>query len=136
MHELGTRHAKLETEGDLDATMATLIDDPLYEFWPVGLQMRGRDLVRRYYEHLIGEFFPTRGDASIVEEWLSPRSLAQEYRMEFRGPGGMETHHVIGILFVDGEGPLMGGERIWGSERCLRAMLGPVWDELEPIEGR
>jgi len=41
-------------------------------------------------------------------------------------------HRVIGILWADGE--LMGGERVWGSEVCLRAMIGPLFDELEKIE--
>ena len=50
------------------------------------------------------------------------------------GPDGPETHHVIGILWAEGE--LMGGERIWGSEACLRAMVGPLFDELERIADR
>ena len=135
MYALGSKHAELETAGDLEGTMATLVEDPVYDFFPVGLRMRGRDLVRRYYEHLIQDFFPRRGDVALVEEWRSERSLAQEYDLAFTGPDGPERHRVIGILFVDGKGPLMKGERIWGGERCLRAMLGPVWDELEPIEG-
>jgi hypothetical protein len=134
MRELGTRHAELETAGDLEGTMATLVDDPVYDFWPIGRRARGRDLVRRYYEHLMSDFLPRRLDVALIEEWLTERSLAQEYALEFEGDEGPERHHVLGILFVEGDGPLMAGERIWGSERCLRAMLGPVWDELETIE--
>ena len=135
MYALGSKHAEIETAGDIDGTMATLVEDPVYDFLPIGKRMRGRDQVRRYYEHLIHEFFPTRGDASLVEEWVSKQSLAQEYDMQYTGPDGPERHRVIGILFVDGKGPLMKGERIWGSERCLRAMVGPLFDELEDIEG-
>ena len=133
MRALGSKHAELETAGDLEGTMATLVEDPIYDFWPIGRRARGHDAVRRYYEHLIQDFFPRRLDVALVEEWLSKRSLAQEYALEFEGEDGPERHHVIGILFVDGEGPKMGGERIWADERCLRAMLGPVWDALEPI---
>jgi len=133
MLELGTRHATLEAECKLDEVMDTLVEEPVFEFWPVGLRAVGREQVRRYYEHLIGTFIPTqRGDYELIEEWLTERSLAQEYVIELDGPGGRSRHRVIGILWADGE--LMGGERIWGDETCLRAMLGPVYDELERID--
>ncbi|MEZ4332356.1 MAG: hypothetical protein R3F35_11415 [Myxococcota bacterium] len=132
MLELGTRHARLEAAGELDRVMETLVADPVYEFWPVGLRLRGRANVRRYYEHLIGTFFGEQKSYRLIEEWLSERSLAQEYAMTVAFDGGLETHRVIGILFAqDG---LLGGERIWGSEAILKKMVGPIWDELERIE--
>jgi hypothetical protein len=131
MLELGTRHARLEAEGALDLVMDTLVADPIYEFWPVGLRMRGRDRVRRYYEHLIGTFYGEQKSYRLIEEWLSERSLAQEYEMVVRFESGEETHRVIGILFA--ENGLLGGERVWGSKAVLKKMIGPVWDELEPI---
>lgn len=134
MRELGTRHAQLEAEGKLDLVMDTLVEDPVYEFWPVGLRMRGRDQVRRYYEHLIGTFFGEQKSYRLIEEWLTERSLAQEYEMVVRFDGGDETHRVIGILFAAQDG-LLGGERVWGSKAVLRKMIGPVWDELEQIGG-
>jgi hypothetical protein len=131
MLALGSRHAQLEAECDLDGVMATLVADPVYEIWPIGLRARGQDAVRRYYEHLLEVFIPTQRSYRLVEEWLSERSLAQEYEIEINGPDGPVTHQVIGILWAEGE--LMGGERVWGSESCLRAMVGPLFDELEPI---
>ena len=131
MHELGTLHARLETEGDLEGTMKTLVADPVYEFWPIGLRARGSNIIRRYYEHLMQVFMPSLLGSALLEEWLTEKSLAQEYSIELNGPDGPETHHVIGILWAEGE--LMGGERIWGSEACLRAMVGPLFDELERI---
>ena len=131
MLELGTLHAKLEAEGKLDLVMDTLVEDPIYEFWPIGLRMRGRDQVRRYYEHLIGSFYGEQKSYRLIEEWLSERSLTQEYEMVVKFDTGIETHRVIGILFAkDG---LLGGERVWGSKAVLKKMIGPVWDELESI---
>jgi|JI10StandDraft_1071094.scaffolds.fasta_scaffold1238177_2 hypothetical protein len=132
MLELGTLHARLEAEGKLDEVMDTLVADPVYEFWPVGLRMRGRERVRRYYEHLIGPFYAAQKSYRLIEEWLSEKSLAQEYEMVVEIDGQVESHHVIGILFArDG---LLGGERIWGSKAILKRMVGPVWDDLEEIE--
>lgn len=132
MRELGMRHAQLEAEGDLDAVMETLVEDPVYDFWPIGLRMRGRAAVRRYYEHLVGTFYGEQKSYRLIEEWVSERSLAQEYEMVVAFDTGLETHHVIGILFAEGD--RLGGERIWGSKAILKKMVGPVWDELEAIE--
>ncbi|MBJ18965.1 MAG: hypothetical protein GY910_06215 [bacterium] len=134
MLELGTRHATLETEGDLDGTMATLIEHPIYEFWPIGKRMVGRERVRRYYEHLIDEFMPRQIGFTMIEETISPGALSQEYIIEMKGSGGPEFHRVLGILIGAPDSPgLMSGERIWGSEDFLRQMIGPIWDELEVI---
>ena len=70
MRELGMRHAQLEAEGKLDLVMDTLVADPVYEFWPIGLRMRGRDRVRRYYEHLISTFYGEQKSYRLIEEWL------------------------------------------------------------------
>ena len=60
MAELGALHARLEAEGDIEGTMATLVDDPVYEFWPMGWRFRGQAATRRYYEHTIELFGVTR----------------------------------------------------------------------------
>lgn len=132
MRKLGALHAALEAESKLDEVMATLIDDPVYEFWPVGLRMRGRDQVRRYYEHLFANFYRDQRSYRLIEEWESERSLTQEYEMVVQFEDGPETHRVIGILFA-GENGLLGGERVWGSKAVLQKMIGPVWDELEKL---
>lgn len=136
MYALGMKHATLEAEGDLDGTMATLIDVPVYEFWPMGKRMTGRDQVMRYYEHLVGDFMPRQIGYEMVAETLSSEALSQEYMIEIHGDNGPEKHRVLGILVAasDGSG-LMSGERIWGSDAFLRQMIGPVWDDLENIDG-
>ena len=135
MYALGMRHATAEAEGDLEATMATLVDEPVYEFWPMGKKMVGTDAVLRYYEHLVSDFMPSQIGYRMIAETVSAEALSQEYVIELHGEDGQpETHRVLGVLFAasDGSG-LMGGERIWGSEACLRELVGPLFDELEPI---
>lgn len=130
MHQLGTRHARLEAEQDLEGTMATLVEDPVYEFHPIGLRMRGRPLVRRYYEELFAGFVVHARSLVLIDEWVNANSLAQEYEVTVEIEGKPETHRIIGVLVR--EGALLGGERVFASERCLRLMLGDVFDELEP----
>ena len=122
MHALGARHAQCETDCDLAGTMATVVPHPGYEFQPAGVRLEGRDQVRRYYDHLLTQFVPSTREVVLVEEWVSAVSVAQEYEITVEVSGDLETHRVIGILFAEGE--LLGGERIFSSERCARLMLG------------
>ena len=85
MQALGTKHAQLETEGDLDGTMATLVDEPVYEFWPAGRRLTGRDAVRRYYAHLIDDFMPRQIGYRMIAETVSEDALSQEYAIELEG---------------------------------------------------
>ena len=50
------RHAAAEAEGDLEATLATLEDDPRYELLPTGIVFNGREAARTYYEHFFSTF--------------------------------------------------------------------------------
>jgi hypothetical protein len=135
MLELGTRHATLEAEGDLDGTMATLVENPVYEFWPAGKRMTGREAVRRYYAHLIDDFMPIQQSYQMVAETVSAEALAQEYAIELKGENGPDRYRVLGVLVRSEDHPeLLQGERIWGSDAFLRRMIGPIWDELESIE--
>ena len=128
----GSEHARVETAGDLEATMATLVDDPVYEFQPVGRVLRGSEGVRRYYVHLMEHFLPNVESADVVDEWCNENALMQEYDVVVRIDDEPERHRVVGVLVV-GEEKLL-GERIYGSERALRLMLGDtLYDELEDL---
>jgi hypothetical protein len=111
--------------------MATLVDDPVYGFFPIGLGMRGRDQVRRYYEHLFRSFVPATKSYRLIDEWVNVGSVAQEYEIVLDVAGSRETHRVIGILYA--EGKLLGGERVYASERCIRLMTGDLYEELQPL---
>ena len=131
MAELAHRHAAAEARGDLEETMATLVAEPVYEFHPTGLTMRGGDRVRRYYTQFFEHFVPKTVGYRMLEEWVNETSLTQEYEITLRVDGTDETFRVIGTLFAEGE--LLGGERIFSSERFLRQMAGAMFDELEPL---
>ena len=128
VRELGYRHAEVETEGSMEETMATLIEHPVYDFFPVGLRLEGAEGVRRYYQHLFDEFLPFVESTRLIGEWVGEDALTQEYEVRLRKDGVLERHYILGILYV--EGSLLGGERIWGSEQTLRRLLGPLYDEL------
>ena len=96
----------------------------------------GTEAVRRYYRHLIDVFMPSQIGYQMISETVSAEAVSQEFVLELRGASGPERHRVLGVLYAAPDQPgLMGGERIWGSKKLLRQMVGPVWDELEDIEG-
>jgi ketosteroid isomerase-like protein len=127
-------HAAAETTGDLATVLATLEDDPLYELQPVGLIFRGMDATKRYYDHFFSAFQPLAAGFALRGESVSEEGVVQEYTIwTSTGPAGaLERHEVVGILTF-GENRLS-GERVYGSERILRLMFGPLYDECTPIE--
>ncbi len=95
--------------------------------------MEGADKVRRYYENLLNIFVPNT-EASLIDEWVSERAVAQEYEIVVDPKGAAEAHRVIGILYLAEGTELLGGERVYASEKCARWMLGDdLYAELEPI---
>ena len=130
MLELGRRHASLEARRELDALMGTLVANPVYEFHPLGLRLSGGDRVREYYRQFFENFMQSIVDYKLLEEWVNETSLTQEYDITVEVEGARETHRLLGILFADGT--LLGGERIYGSERVILLMAGPLFTELEP----
>lgn len=131
MLALAARHVELETAGDLDGLMQTLVADPVYEFHPVGLCMRGGPTVRRFYEQFFSHFVPLRESYRLLGEWESDTSVAQEYEIDLRVDGALESYRVIGVLYAEGD--RLGGERVWASERFVRLLTGPLQAELTPL---
>ena len=131
MLKLGTAHAALEARCDLDGVMGTLVEDPVYEFWPAGLRMSGGAQVRRYYEHLLSRFIPMTRSYELIGEWVNQTAVAQEYEIRLEVDGAVEKHRVVGILFASGS--RLGGERVYAGERCTRLMAGDLIDELASI---
>jgi hypothetical protein len=125
-------HAAAEEAGDLEATMATLDEDPVYELQPRGVELRGRDLARRYYEHFFAECMPRITGFSLRSEWVTDEGLGQEYRIVVAGPEGPTRHDIIGILTFGSDGKLS-GERLWASDELLRILFGPLLDEAVPV---
>jgi hypothetical protein len=147
MAALGALHAELEGQGkgELERLLATLAADPVYEFHPLGRCMRGDDLVRRFYTHFFDHFVALRESYALLEQWVSETSVAQEYEIVLRVGGAVERFRVLGVLYARGDSKSraasgtrakaikLGGERVYASERFIRLLTGPLFDELEPI---
>ena len=126
-------HAAAEAAGDLDQTMATLDEDPVYEMLPRGVRLRGRDAARRYYEHFFANVMPRVTGYDLRSEWITDDGVLQEYTLYVDGLGSPGAGHaIIGILTFGADGKLS-GERIYASDALLEFMFGPVLDDAEPL---
>ena len=66
-------HAAAETRGDVDALMATLVDDPNYHFWSGGRDWgpKGREAVRAFYDDFVASgagFFESDKVRIVVDD--------------------------------------------------------------------
>jgi len=131
---IATAHATAEALDDPAPVLATLHDDCVYELQPMGVVLEGIDLARRYYDHFFGSFRPLVAGYAMRGEWHDDRGLGQEYTIwtRTRPDGSLERHEVIGILTFGAE--RLSGERVYGSDRLLQLMFGPVLDAARPID--
>jgi hypothetical protein len=128
-------HAAAEEVGDIDATMATLDDDPVYELLPMGVALHGRDLAREYYEYFFAHCRPRVTGYTLRSEWVTDEGVGQEYQLTVDGPDGPKRHDIIGILTFGSSG-LLSGERLYASDELLRILFGPLLDRAVPLDGR
>jgi len=131
---IAREHATAEGVGDVETVLRTLEGDPVYELQPVGLEFRGMDAVRAYYDYFFSTFSTFVAGAALRGESVAADGVVQEYTIWTKtGPrSGLERHEVVGILTFGAD--RLSGERVYGSERLLRLMFGPVYDMSTPIE--
>jgi len=131
VEELARTHAEYEDGGDTDALMGTLVEDPVYEYHPLRVQLRGASAIRRYYERVRREYSPLVKDATLVELVAGPSAAVIEYAIRLEIDGDLVQERLVAVMPVQGH--RFGGERIYSSERVLRLLLGEMLDEAEPI---
>jgi hypothetical protein len=130
---IAMRHAELEAECDFEPLMETLIDEPVFEFHPPGGALIGGHTLRRYYRRFLDEFMPLVEGTAMLGATCNEDAAVHEYQLRLRVDGELQYHQVVAVLYASGD--RLGGERLYGSEPLLRLMLGPMIDELVPIDG-
>jgi hypothetical protein len=125
-------HAAAEDAGDIEATMATLDDDPVYELLPMGVRMRGREAAYQYYKHFFANCRPKVTGYRLRSEWVTDEGVGQEYQLSLDDGAGPQHYDIIGILTFGADGRLS-GERIYASDELIKILFGPVLDRTEKI---
>lgn len=126
-------HARLEATQDLEGLMATMEGEPVYEFHPLGKKFTGMAETRRYYEHFMANVQPRLRGAEMVSEAIGEAGVVQEFNVTVQHDGdAAPTVHRIMAILTFGDNALS-GERMYSDDRFFEFLIGPLWNELEPI---
>ncbi len=128
---LARAHADWEDRADFPLLMTTLVDEPVYEYHPLGVQLRGADLIARYYERVRSKYNPCVEASALVDLIAGTSGAVLEYAIRLRIDEELVDERLIAVMPVAGD--RFGGERIYSSERVLRLLLGEMIRETEPI---
>ncbi len=128
---LARAHASWEDRGDFDSLMTTLVDEPVYEFHPLGVQLRGVDSIIRYYERVRSQYNPNVEASALVDLIAGTSGAVLEYAIRLRLDEEIVDERLVAVMPVAGDA--FGGERIHSSERVLRLLLGEMISQTEPI---
>jgi hypothetical protein len=134
--DLCHEHAAAEAESDIDRVLATLVPAPRFDFFPLAKSMVGWATVEHFYRDQYAEFAKRVVGYEMLGEWTSDDAAIQEYVVAVgpeRNGEDAVSYHVISIMPVDEETGLLTGERLYCDEGFVRALLGPVYERLEPI---
>ncbi len=125
MVEFNIEHTRRFFAGDFDGIMEhSLIDDPVYEFYPCRIRVSGKEAVHRYHELnyniVIAQVDPKRRLTAAEESKTFSRTFGENcYATELSGmfelgDGAARRCHFNAIIpFQDGK---MVGERVWMDE--------------------
>lgn len=122
---------------DVDATMATMTDDPVVLHVPTAMGARGRDAVRDFYrrwfvghnaeDFSIAPLTRTTGRDRIVDEMLV--SFTHDVPVPWILPSVAPTGRPITVAVVavvSFEGPLISGEHIYWDQASVLAQAGLI----------
>ena len=129
---LAHRHAQAESNGDVEATLATLEAEPVYYFYPAGRKFTGMANTRRFYEGFVHHFKPRIRNVVFHGEAVGTDGLFQEYTIAVECEDGVvRDYRILGVLMF-GKTALT-GERMYADEALFRLIAGAMWDDMERI---
>jgi hypothetical protein len=130
MRGLVQRHADLETKLDLDGVMSTLVDHPIYEFYPIRLKLEGKENVREFYRDHFLSFFPMIASHVVISEtWLSDAAFL-EYDLKLKDHSE-KTYRIMVVL--NAKNSLLIGEKFFVDDELVKFMCGNSFSKLTGI---
>jgi hypothetical protein len=135
MEELLAIHEMAEFNLDLDGTMATLVDNPIYELPALNWYIEGRDAVRETYRRLLHGGDVRNLWAEKRTHAVTASSLCREaYVYIDTDEGGRVTGRYNVVM--DFEGDKIAGERMFMDATFAKAMheiLGPDFGDVPGV---
>lgn len=128
MEELLAAHEMAEFNMDLDAVMATLVANPVFEMPAIGLRFEGQEAVRAMYERFLeaGDRMNIWADKRVHA--VSEHELVREAYVYFDTAEGRVTGQYCVVMTFEGDRIL--GERFYMDDSFTKAM-GAALDDPE-----
>jgi hypothetical protein len=138
MIEVSKQHEQAEFFAqDLDMTMATLIANPLYYWYPQRLRIEGYDAVREMYARimpLIKQMADKQANQNILFRTYGDSQLAAEVEFDYTFPDGT-TRPVHIAAFLNFEDGKMVGETQYVDTDLAKILDGLLDDEFRKMPG-
>ena len=120
------QHLEAEVALDVDATMATMAAEPIWECIPLNFRATGADAVRELYTRVIANYIPRLQNFEELTTSIGEEQAVVEHMFTMDMPDGSvaKGHHLAIALMKDGE---MIGERVYFDstvEKLFRWALG------------
>jgi hypothetical protein len=133
--DLCHEHAGAEAFEDVDRVLATLIAEPVFEFFPLRAKVTGRANIEAFYREQYPVFAKQVRGYSVIGEWTNELAALQEYVIDVAETDGRESRYqIISMMPGDDATGLLRGERLYCDDGFVRALLGPLFDRLQPID--
>ena len=137
MEEVLHAHEKGELEEDLDATMATLVDNPHYELPTLGYAFDGYDAVREAYSRIMPGTRTRNVAAKMRVHAIDSNTLVREAHVSFNTRSGERVNgNYIVVMSFDPEQRLISGERMYMDTNFAAMMsenLGPDFADVPGV---
>lgn len=136
MEELLAIHEMAEFNLDIDGTMATLVENPIYEFPALNWYVEGREAVRETYKRLlhggdVRNFWAEKRTHAIT----AAGSLIREAHVFFDNAEGARTTGSYNVV-MDFEGDKIKAERMYmdtGFAEAVSQFFGPDFGDIPGV---
>ena len=129
MRNLVQKHADLETKLDLEGVLATLVENPIYEFHPARLRLEGKENIREFYREHFDAFFPLINSHVLINECWDEHSASMEYDLYLKPPHNPNRAYRIMVSLTEENGLLI-GERFYVEDELAQLMAGKSFDKF------
>ncbi|GAB1811964.1 nuclear transport factor 2-like protein [Mycobacterium sp. MUNTM1] len=135
MEELLAIHEMAEFNLDIDATMATLVENPIYELPALNWHIEGQDAVRETYRRLLHGGDVRNMWAEKRTHAIADGSLCREAYVYVDTDEGVRVTGRYNVV-MDFEGDKIAGERMFMDATFAKAMaeiLGPDFGDVPGV---
>jgi hypothetical protein len=129
MRNLVQKHADLEMKLNLEGVLATLVENPIYEFHPGRLRLEGKENIREFYREHFDAFFPLIKSHILIQECWDAHNASMKYDLYLKPPYDPNRAYRIMVSLTEKNGLLI-GERFYVDDELARLMTGKTFDKF------